>query len=162
MKKCVFAGTFDPPTVGHKYVIDCCEKIFDEVVVAVMVNTGKTPLLTAEQRVELIKKLYAGSSCVRVISFDGAAVDLLERENTPFYVRGVRDALDFEYENRDFYASKRLKEDLIEIYIPSVQEDRHISSSLVKNSVKFKKDYADYLPAEIRQDFIKLTEETNV
>lgn len=162
MKKCVFAGTFDPPTIGHKYVIDCCMKIFDEVVVAVMVNTGKSPLLTEAQRVNLIKKLYADSPCVRVMTFAGAAVDLLEKENTPFYVRGVRDTLDFEYENRDFYASKRLKQDLIEIYIPAIQEDRHISSTLVKNSVKFKKDYADYLPEEIRQDFINITEERNV
>lgn len=162
MKKCVFAGTFDPPTVGHKYVVDCCLGIFDEVVVAVMVNTGKTPLLTGGERLYLLQKLYKNEPRVRVVSFDGAAADLMERENTPYYVRGVRDTVDFEYECRDFYASRRLKKDLIEIFIPAVQEDRHVSSTLVKNSVRFKKDYADYLPKEILQDFIDITEERNV
>lgn len=162
MKKCVFAGSFDPPTVGHRYVIDCCLKIFEETVVAVMVNTRKSPLLSEEQRAVLLKKLYADEPRVRVIVFDGAAVDLLEKEDTPFYVRGVRDCIDFEYENRDYYASKRLKSDLIEIYIPAEQEQTHVSSTLVKNSLKFGKDYAAYLPEEIRQDFIRMTEENHV
>ncbi len=158
MKKCVFAGTFDPPTVGHKYVIDCCLKIFDEVVVAVMVNTKKEPCLKESERVRLLEKMYAGVKGVRVISFEGAAVDLLERENTPFYVRGVRDCIDFEYETRDFYASKKLKDDLIEIYIPAEQESSHISSTLVKNSVKFKKSCKGYLPEEIEEEFKALSE----
>lgn len=162
MKKCVFAGTFDPPTVGHKYVADCCLKIFDEVVVAVMVNAKKTPLLTVSERVALLKKLFQNQSSVRVISFDGAAVDLLEAEGTPFYVRGVRDTVDFEYEKRDFYASKRLKGDLIEIFIPADQSETHISSSLVKNSVRFGKDFNGCMPPEIEEDFIKMTEKRNV
>lgn len=58
MKKCVFAGTFDPPTSGHKSVVETCLKIFDEVVVAVMVNTSKRPLLTENQRAQLLKKLF--------------------------------------------------------------------------------------------------------
>lgn len=156
MKKCVFAGTFDPPTVGHRYVMDCCLKIFDEVVVAVMVNTGKQPLLAADKRVRLIEKLYVGERRLRVVCFDGAAVDLLEREGTPFYVRGVRDCIDFEYENRDFYASKRLKGDLIEIYIPAEQGESHVSSTLVKNSVRFDKPYDSYLPEEIADDVARL------
>lgn len=162
MKKCVFAGTFDPPTVGHKYVVDCCLKIFDEVVVAIMVNTQKTPYLTVEERKALLGKLYNSENRVRILSFSGAAADLLEAENTPFYVRGVRDCIDFEYENRDFYASKRLKNDLIEIYIPAEQSESHVSSTLVKNSVRFSKDFSGYLPEEILEDFIKITEKKDV
>lgn len=162
MKKCVFAGTFDPPTSGHKYVIDCCLKIFDEVVVAVMVNSGKTPCLTCEERTRLLGKLYGGDKRVRITAFDGAAVDLLEKENTPFYVRGVRDCIDFEYENRDYYASKRLKDDIIEIYIPALQEATHVSSTLVRNSVKFGKDYDGLIPEEILEDFREIAEKRNV
>ena len=108
MKKCVFAGTFDPPTTGHKKTVDDCLKIFDEVVVAVMVNRSKTPLFTEKERAALFKKLYADEPRVKVTVFDGAAVDLLARENTPFYVRGVRNTVDFEYENADLYASRKL------------------------------------------------------
>ena len=94
--------------------------------------------------------------------FEGAAVDLLKRENTVFYVRGVRDTIDFEYENRNNYASKRLMPELITLYIPCEQSHLHVSSTLVKNSIKFKKDYADLIPASILQDVSALLEERNV
>ncbi len=162
MKKCVFAGTFDPPTCGHKYVVEECLKIFDEVVVAVMVNTGKKPMLTAEQRLSLLKKLFGGEKRVKVISFGGAAVDLLKRENTPFYVRGVRNTIDFEYETADFFASKKLYPEMVAIYIPSLQDRVQVSSTLVRNSVKFGKDYAEYVPEEILDDFIAMTEDKDV
>ena len=66
MKRCVFAGTFDPPTSGHKSVVEACLKIFDEVVAAVMVNTRKTPLLSEEQRKKLLEKLFSGNPRVKV------------------------------------------------------------------------------------------------
>ena len=156
MKKCVFSGTFDPPTSGHEEIIRQCLKIFDEVVVAVMVNSDKIPFLTADDRERLLKKLFADEKRVKVCVFGGAAVDLLERENTPFYVRGVRDCIDLEYENRNFYANKKLKNDIITVYIPAVQEKLHISSSLVRNSVRFEKQYSEYIPEAIRAETVKL------
>ena len=154
-KKCVFAGTFDPPTIGHKKIVDDCLEIFDEVVVAVMVNAQKSPLLTEEERASLLEKLFENKR-VKVRIFEGAAVDILEEENTPFYVRGVRNTVDFEYENADYFASKKLKKDMIVIYIPAEQENLHISSTLVKNPIKFNKDFADYIPEEIRDDLLKI------
>lgn len=158
MKKCVFSGTFDPPTAGHEKIIKTCLKIFDEVVVAVMINTGKTPLLSAENRKYLLEKLFKDEKRVRVEIFSCAAADVLEKENTPFYVRGIRNTIDFEYENANFFANKRLKSDIITIYIPAEQDSLHISSTLVKNSVKFKKEYREYLPAAIADDLIKMLE----
>ena len=163
MKKCVFAGTFDPPTIGHERIICDCLKIFDEVVVAVMVNTEKTPMFTEEERLYLLNKLFKDDSRVKIIAFGGAVVDLLERENTPFYVRGIRNTVDFEYENQNHFASKKLKSDLVTIYLPAEQEELHVSSSLVKNSIKFNKDFKDYIPSEISEDLIKIikTKEIN-
>ena len=162
MKKCIFAGTFDPPTVGHEDVVLKCAKLFDEVVVAVLTNPQKQWLFTRAQRVALLKKLFERQKNVRVRTFDGAAVDLLREEDTVFYVRGVRDTIDFEYENRNNYASKRLMPELITLYIPCEQSHLHVSSTLVKNSIKFKKDYADLIPASILQDVSALLEERNV
>lgn len=162
MKKCVFAGTFDPPTTGHKNIIETCLKIFDEVVVAVMVNPDKKPLLSEAERERLLKILFKGEGRVKVCVFEGAAVDLLEREQTPFYVRGVRNTVDFEYENRDYFASKKLKKDLIEIYIPAEQENLQISSSLVRNSIRFKKEYSGYIPEAIMEELTKILERGNV
>lgn len=162
MKKCVFAGTFDPPTTGHKNVIDTCLEIFDEVVVGVGINTAKTPMFSADERKALLEKLYGGEKRVRVVLFVGAAVDLLERENTRFYVRGLRNTVDFEYETADHFASKKLKKDLVTLYVPAEQESLHISSSLVRNSRKFKKDFLSYVPEKILSDVIRLMEEKNV
>ena len=162
MKKCVFAGTFDPPTTGHKRVIEDCLKIFDEVVVAVMVNTDKKPVFSEEERVLLLQKLFKDESRVKVVVYEGAVVDLLERENTPFYVRGIRNTVDFEYENANFFANKKLKKDIVTVYLPAEQESLQISSTLVKNSVKFKKDFSDYVQSEILQDILTLMEKKDV
>ena len=162
MRKCVYAGSFDPPTSGHREIIDKCLKLFDEVVVAIMINPNKTSYLTYGEREYLLKKLYQNESRVKVVTFSGAAVDLLNKENTPFYVRGVRNTVDFEYENADMFASKKLKEDMITIYIPAEQNSLHISSTLARSSVKFKKDCSQIIPEEIYEDFLKFTENKDV
>ena len=162
MKKCVFSGTFDPPTRGHREIIEKCLKIFDEVVVAVMINPDKTPLFTVEEREYLLKKLFKACPAVKVRTFGGAAVDLLKEENTPFYVRGVRNTVDFEYENLNHFASKKLYDGIITIYIPAEQDGLHISSSAVRTSFKFKKDFKDYIPEEILEDLLEILEKKNV
>lgn len=161
-KICVFAGSFDPPTVGHLAVVEKSLKIFDGVTVALMINPAKTCLFTAEERLQLLTELFENNPKVKVIQFEGCAVDLLEREQTPFYVRGVRDSIDFEYENRDNFASKKLKGDLITIYLPSEQENLHISSSLVRNSIKFKKEYDSYIPKKILKTLKNILEKKDV
>lgn len=162
MKTCVFAGSFDPPTSGHKTVVEKALKIFDKVTVALMVNTAKVTLFSKEERLSMLKAMFGGNASVKVIEFNGAAVDLLERENTPFYVRGVRDGIDFEYENRDAFASRKLKPDLITVYIPAEQEQLHISSSLVRNSIKFGKDYSGYVTPEVYTLIKQYLENKNV
>lgn len=161
-KTCVFAGTFDPPTVGHRDVIDKALKIFDGVTVAVMINPRKSCLFSEDERLALLKELYKNEPRVKVRTYRGAAVDLLREENTPFYVRGVRDCIDFDYENRDRYASEKLMPEMITIYIPADQSDVFVSSSLVRNSVKFDKEFMQYIPAEIREAVKKLSEAKNV
>lgn len=161
-KFCVFAGTFDPPTVGHKDVIEKALEIFDGVTVAVMVNPEKSCLFTEEERLALLKEMYKGEPRVKVRTYQGAAVDLLREENTPFYVRGMRDIIDFEYENRNRFASEKLMPEMITVYIPAGQSDLHVSSSLVRNSVKFDKEFEQYIPTEIREAVRKLSEAKNV
>ena len=146
MKKCVFAGTFDPFTVGHEDTVRKSLALFDEVLIAVAKNAGKRCLFSETERAEMIRSVYAEEPRVRVTVWEGAIVDLLEREETPFYVRGIRNTIDFEYENADFFASRKLSADLIEIYLPSVQNLLHVSSTLVKNSIAFGKPYREYVP----------------
>lgn len=162
MKTCVFAGTFDPPTKGHKSVVERALKIFDGVTVAVAVNTQKNCLFTREERIELLNELFKGEPRVNVRAFDGTAVDLLREEKTPFYVRGVRDCIDFEYENRDRFASEKLDGDIVTVYLPAPQEQLHISSTLIRNSFKFQKEFDSYIPEEILSSVKKMLEAKDV
>ena len=149
MNKCVFAGTFDPFTVGHEDTVKKCLALFDGVVVAVAENKNKSCLFSLEERTEMIAAVYKEEPRVRVLGWDGAIVDLLKKENTPFYVRGIRNFRDFDYETADFYASRKLDPEMITLYLPAEQERLHISSTLVKNSIAFKKPFKDYLPQAV-------------
>lgn len=149
MKRCVFAGTFDPFTVGHEDTVKKCLALFDEVVVAVAENKNKSCFFPLETRGKMISSVYHDEPRVRVVTWDGAIVDLLKKENTRFYVRGVRNFRDFDYETADFYASRKLDADMITLYLPAEQEHLHVSSTLVKNSIAFNKPFESYLPKAV-------------
>ena len=151
MKKCVFAGTFDPFTIGHYGTAEKCLALFDEVVIAVAENKAKKCMFTADERAEMIRKTFAGDKRVKVVVWSGAVVDLLKAENTRFYVRGIRNTVDLEYENADFYASRRLDEDMITLYLPAEQNTLHVSSTLVKNCIAFEKPFEEYVPRAVYQ-----------
>ena len=150
-KKCVFAGTFDPPTLGHKAMVEDCLQLFDEVVLAVMLNPAKTPCFTAEERVEMLRLDFGADSRVRIICFEGTVAELLEKENTKIYVRGIRNGTDLDFENANFYASKKLDSQLIAVYLPCRQELLHVSSSMVRNSLKFGTPYHEYVSEKVEQ-----------
>ena len=150
VKKCVFAGTFDPPTLGHKSLVDECLKIFDEVVVAIMVNPMKTPCFTLEQRKEMLALDFGGDSRVRVVDFSGTVAELLAKEDTKIYVRGIRNGVDLDFENANFYASQKLDPDLTAIYLPCKQSLLHVSSSMVRNSLQFGTPIDEYVSEKVK------------
>ena len=149
--KCVFAGSFDPPTLGHKATVTDCLKLFDEVVVALMVNPAKAPCFTVEQRLEMLTLSFGEEKRVRIITWMGTVAELLQKEETDFYVRGIRNGIDLDYENADFYASKKLNPNLVEVYLPCRQELLHVSSSIVRNSLKFNTPIDEYVTAEVKE-----------
>ncbi len=151
MKKCVFAGTFDPFTVGHADTVDKCLKLFDEVVLALAENHRKQCMFSPEERLGMLEAVYRDEERVRIVKWDGVIADLLMEEKTPFYVRGVRNTVDFTYETTDYYATKRLYPDVIPVYIPAEQELLHVSSTLVRNSILFGKPYSSYVPAAVSE-----------
>ena len=153
MKKCVFAGTFDPPTLGHKALIEECLALFDEVVVAIMVNPAKQPCFTLGERKNMLEIDFGKEPRVRVISFEGTVAELLEKENTKIYVRGVRNGVDLDFENANFYASKKLDPDFKAVYLPCPQELLHVSSTMVRNSLKFGAPIDEYVSEGVK-DYI--------
>ena len=155
MKKCVFAGTFDPPTIGHKDIVLKSLEIFDEVVVALMINPNKKPLFTTEDRIRLLNKVFGNDKRVKIVAYDGLLVDLLKQENTKFYVRGLRNTTDYNYENQLNYINTDMYKEMITVFLPTSQEYIHICSTLVKDALRFHKTVDRYVPEEIKDD-IKL------
>ena len=152
MKRCVFAGTFDPPTLGHKDIVLKCLELFDEVIVAILINPNKRPLFSEEARLAMLRKVFAAYKNVRVLAYDGLTVDLLKWENAKFYVRGIRNGTDYDYEAQLNYINMDMYKEMITVFLPTRQEFLHISSSLVKDALKFNKNVDKYIPEEIRGD----------
>ena len=150
LKKCVFAGTFDPPTLGHKSIIEECLKLFDEVVVAILVNPDKNPYCTVEQRKEMLSLDFEGESRLRILAFEGTVAELLNQEGTKIYVRGIRNGIDLDYENANFYASKKLDKEITAVYLPCPQELLHVSSTMVRNSLKFGTPIDEYVSEKVK------------
>lgn len=159
IKKCVFAGTFDPPTLGHQALIEECLKIFDEVVVAILVNPAKKPYFTLEQREKMLALTFGKEPRVRVIVSDRTVAEILQKENTSFYVRGIRNSIDLDYENANFYASKKLDPNLTAVYLPCPQHLLHVSSSMVRNSLKFNTPIDEYVSKEVQIFIENITKE---
>ena len=153
-KKCVFAGTFDPPTLGHKATVEDCLKLFDEVIIALLVNPQKKPCFTIEQREEMWRLMFPNEEAVRVVAFDGTVTELMKKENTRFYVRGIRNGTDLDFENANYYASKKLDDDFVAVYLPCKQELLHVSSSMVRNSLRFNTPIDEYVTKEVK-DYIE-------
>ena len=158
-KKCVFAGTFDPPTLGHKDIVLKCLTLFDEVIVAVLINPNKAPLFTEEARLAMLRKVFAPYPNVRVLAYGGLTVDLLRRGGARFYVRGIRNGTDYDYEAQLNYINMDMYPDMVTVFLPTRQEFLHISSSLVKDALRFHKSVDNYVPEEIRGDLRKYLQE---
>ncbi len=150
LKKCVFAGTFDPPTLGHKALIEDCLRLFDEVVVAIMVNPKKTPCFTVEQRMRMLQLTVGDEPRVKIREFAGTATELLREEKTDIYVRGIRNGVDLDYENANLYASRKLDKNILTVYLPCRQELLHVSSSIVRNSLRFSTPVDEYVTQEVK------------
>ena len=150
-RKCVFAGTFDPPTLGHKAVVEACLGMFDEVVLCMLINPNKTPMFSEEERREMIALTFMGEERITVKTFSGTAAEFLKREGTKYYVRGLRNATDFDYETNNFYATKKLDSEVVAIYLPCPQELLHVSSSMVRSSLSFAAPIDEYVTKEVKE-----------
>ena len=116
--KCVFAGTFDPFSKGHEYIVDKCLDLFDEVVIAIGVNVDKKPMFTLDERKQIILAKYSENKRVRVCSFEGMLVDFMRKENIIHTVRGIRDEVDYKYESVMAKYNEDLFPDVVSIFIP--------------------------------------------
>ena len=146
----VFPGTFDPITVGHEDIINRSSPLFDEIIVAIGINTKKTTLFPIETRIEWIQKTFSGNPKISIQSYEGLTVEFCKKNNAKFLIRGLRNGSDFDYESHIAQLNKALWNEIETVFITSSPELLYISSTLVRDLIIHKADYLRYLPEGIR------------
>ena len=147
-KTAIFPGTFDPFTRGHYSVVERALNLFDEVVIAIGVNALKKPLFTADERVEMLRRLYADEPRVRVVVYSGLTVDLARECNARYILRGVRSIIDFEYEKSIADVNREIS-GLETILLFTEPQYAHISSSVVRELMSYGRNVEAFLPTQM-------------
>jgi len=131
-KRAVYPGMFDPIHNGHLDLIERSLRIFDELIVAVVANPSKEPLFAVKERLEMIDECTAGMQRMRIISFDGLLIDLVDREQADCIVRGLRAVSDFEYEFQMALMNRKLRHTVETVFMMPHERYTYISSRLIK------------------------------
>jgi pantetheine-phosphate adenylyltransferase len=142
----VFPGSFDPFTLGHAAVVEEALRLFDKVVIGVGDNISKRGLLDVEQRVALIRDIYAANPRVEVRSYSSLTGDFAEECGARAIVRGVRTTSDFEYEQNLAAVNRHLYPSLSTVILSTPAELSHISSSAVRELLSFGRDVGEFMP----------------
>lgn len=145
MKKAIFPGTFDPFTIGHYSVVKRALTFMDEVIIGIGINEGKRTWFPTEKRVEMIRKLYADEPRIKVAAYTGLTVDFANEHGAKFIVRGIRTVRDFEYEETIADINRKLS-GIETILLFTEPELTSVSSTIVRELLKFGKDVTPFLP----------------
>lgn len=142
----LFPGSFDPYTMGHYDIVAHALRLFDKVVIGVGDNYGKKGVLTTENKVKLIEKIYEGESRVEVEVYGGLTGDFCRGQGICAIVRGVRNASDFEYERNIEQVNRVLYPEIITLFLMTSPEYSYISSSVVRELLHFGKETNTLMP----------------
>jgi len=145
----VYAGTFDPITMGHIDVIKRALKMFDLIIVAITTNPRKKPLFSLGERVALAKSSLEGFQGVRVESFSGLLVDYLKKKKVTVILRGLRELSDFEYEFQQALVNRQLYREADTVFVMTSAKYFYVSSSLVKEIAEFGGDLDECVPEPV-------------
>ncbi len=149
---CVFAGSFDPVTLGHEDLIRRAAKLCDVLYVTVMHNPAKDGCFPVEKRLALLSRVTADLPNVRVDAWDGLMVDYVRRVGAQFVVRGIRGVSDLENESTLAQLNARLLPGLETLFLPTKPELMCVSSSAVREAALFGSDFSGFVPASVYED----------
>ena len=144
--RAIYPGTFDPVTYGHIDLIKRARNIFDEVVVAVAHNPGKSPLFTVEERVRFLKQATRSMRGIIIDDFDSLVVDYVRRKGARVMIRGLRMLSDFEYEFQMALTNRKLSEQVETIFMMPAESYAYISARLIKEAGALGADLSAFVP----------------
>src|SRR6476469_4177808 len=151
----VYAGSFDPVTLGHLDLIERASALFSDVIVAVGVHPTRSPLFSASERMSLLAEVSAHLPNVSVESFDGLLIDFCRTHSARVIVRGLRAATDFEYELQIAHANADLCPEVDTMFLPTRTKHGFVSASLVREIASHGGDVSRYAPAVVCEALTK-------
>lgn len=154
-KTVICPGSFDPVTLGHIDIIKRASKMFDNVIVGVLVNSSKTPVFSIDERIELLKEVTQELDNVEVVSFDGLLAEYCRSRNVDAIVKGLRAVSDFEYEFQMAITNKKLNPSLETIFLTADSDSMYLSSSMVREVASMGGDISNFVPACVHDKIVE-------
>ena len=155
MKIAIYPGSFDPVTCGHLNIIRRASRIFDKLIVCVMVNAGKNPMFSLDERVEMIRKVTTDLPNVEVDASASLLAEYAREKGSCVIVKGLRAGSDFENEFQMAMINRKINPALDTMFLTAEHEYMYMSSSMVKELAAYNVDLSGFLPQEIIPDFQK-------
>lgn len=149
MRRAIFPGSFDPITKGHVDIIRRSLPLFDELIIAIGVNSTKKYMFSLEQRKAFIETTFAEEAKIKVDTYEGLTVDYCNKIDAKFIVRGLRNPADFEFEKTITQVNRRLSE-IETVFLLTSADTSFISSSIVREVIHFGGDYSSMVPDAVR------------
>ena len=158
MNRALYPGSFDPMTLGHLDIIKRASLMFDELIVAVLDNTQKTPLFSTDERVKILQEATKDMPNVKVDYFRGLTVDYCIKNNLHIMVRGLRAVTDFEYELQIAQTNRKISDNRVDtVFLTTDLQYSYLSSSTVKEIAKYGGDVSHsvtpYVEAALKEKF---------
>jgi pantetheine-phosphate adenylyltransferase len=155
-KRALYPGSFDPVTFGHLDLIERAHHLFDEVHVAVAINTEKAPLFATEDRVEFLKQAVKGKRGIQVAAFDGLIVEHARALKVGTIIRGLRATSDFDYEFQMALTNRMLAQEIDTIFLMPSEKHFYLSSRLIKEIAQWGGDVSNLVPAQVQRALKKI------
>ena len=151
IRRAVYPGSFDPVTLGHIDIIERASEMVDELIVGVLINKGKNPLFSVDERVNMLQIVTRDMPNVTVQSFDGLLVDFLKLRDAEFVIRGLRAITDFEYELQMAQTNRIMAPDTDTIFLTTNLEYAYLNSTTVREVASYGGDISKFVPDFIAQ-----------
>lgn len=148
MRKAIFPGSFDPITLGHYDIINRALPLFDEIVIAIGVNAEKKYMFSLEDRLKFIREAFINEPKITVITYTGLTIDLCQKLNAQFILRGLRNPADFEFEKAIAHTNRKLSH-IETVFLLTAASTSFISSSIVRDVIRNGGDYSVLVPESV-------------
>jgi pantetheine-phosphate adenylyltransferase len=149
MKRAIFPGSFDPITLGHYDIIKRSVTLFDEVIVAIGINSEKKYMFSLKERQQFIEDAFKDEPKVSVVTYKGLTVDFCQKNNVEFILRGLRNPADFEFEKAIAHTNRDLAP-IETVFLLTAASTSYISSSIVRDVIRNHGDYTKLVPKSVR------------